>query len=263
MDERPLNAHVVDRARFDKSLAISAIEAGADLCNACVLSCRKGRLVARRGGAEAPFQGQVVVGADGPTSVVARSLGAGSTRFVATLQYEVGLRSPEAFVEVRQEGGESRGQSWFVPSGRTARAGVALPRSETRYLKVRLRSLLARLEAEGRIHPGAILAATGGLWPVGQPGRPASDGIAVLAGDAAGPRLPFAGCGVAGAYLSGESAGAAAADCIASSRPDALFDHTADISRRGAVGALSGPDAFQASWEALEQWARQMPPRGA
>ena len=61
---------VIDRTRFDKTLAIQALEAGADLCNGFVIRREARTMVARRNGVEAAFVGRSIVCSDGAASVV-------------------------------------------------------------------------------------------------------------------------------------------------------------------------------------------------
>ena len=78
-------------------------------------------VVGRRNGLEAAFSGQFIVGADGPSSVIGRSIGLANRHFLAAMQYEVGMRTPDAWLEFHQLGGDI---AWFVLCGRTARVGV-------------------------------------------------------------------------------------------------------------------------------------------
>ncbi len=157
---------MIDRTRFDKTLAIHALEAGADLCNAFVLTCAGGEVVARRNGTEARFRGRVIVGADGAPSVVTRNHRSGDVQYLSALQYEVGLNGDEDWVELINPLPGGSGFGWFVPSGRTARVGVAVDRSRAKDLKGAARALLRRYESDRRVFPNAILSASGGLIPV-------------------------------------------------------------------------------------------------
>ena len=201
-----VDACVIDRTRFDKTLAIQALEAGADLYNGFVIR-RDGRtLVARRNGVEAAFVGRTIVCADGAASVVSRSLLKGRRRFLATMQFEVGLDRPCDFVSLRRPVIQGRGVGWFIPSGRTARVGIALPRGMSRYLKQALSSFVREFERDGAIFQNATLGVTGGLVPIDR--RPLSDNdlCLVVAGDARGG-LGVDGAGITNAVLSGELAG--------------------------------------------------------
>jgi flavin-dependent dehydrogenase len=216
---------MIDRTRFDKTLAIHALEAGADLCNAFVLSCRDGEVVARRNGIEARFRGRVIIGADGASSVVTR--GHQEVGYLSALQYEVGLNGDEDWMELISPLPTGPGFGWFVPSGRTARLGVAVERSHAKVLKAAANALLRRYEADRRIFPNAILGASGGLIPVS--GRNLESGPGVLpAGDACGLAGPLGGAGIASAVLLGEVSGRVAAASVHADDPGLLADYPAE-----------------------------------
>ncbi|MEE2753440.1 MAG: hypothetical protein VX910_05615 [Candidatus Latescibacterota bacterium] len=197
---------MVDRTRFDKTLAIRALESGADLCNGFVIRREERTLIARRNGVEASFLGGAIVCADGAASVVSRSLVPSRRRFLTTLQFDVGLEKSRDVVYLTRPVIAGRGLGWFIPSGRTAKIGVALPQSMSRLLKPALASLMRDYERGGGIFKNAVLGVTGGLVPVDR--RIVSDvGLRMLvAGDARGG-LGLDGAGISNAVLSGELAG--------------------------------------------------------
>jgi flavin-dependent dehydrogenase len=197
---------ILDRTRFDKNLAMHALEAGADLAQAMVLRRDGMGVVGRRNGLEAAFGSRFLIGADGPSSVIGRSIGLTNRRFYASLQYEVGIRKSDAWLGYHVTE-DLPGIAWFVPCGNTARIGVGLQRSHAKHLKHWLNHFMTRLSADGLIYDG-ILGATGGLLPVNGPlEKMQSEGV-LLAGDAGGLSEPFCGGGVAMAVMSGEFAGA-------------------------------------------------------
>ncbi|MBT3603847.1 MAG: NAD(P)/FAD-dependent oxidoreductase [Candidatus Latescibacteria bacterium] len=197
--------YILDRTRFDKNLAIHALEAGADLAQALVLRRDGMGVVGRRNGLEAAFGAQFLLGADGPSSVIGRSIGLANQRFYVSLQYEVGIKKAEAWLAYYLTE-ELPGIAWFVPCGNTARIGVGLRRTHARHLKYWLNHFMARLVSDGHIYEG-VLGATGGLLPVNGPlEKMQAEGV-LLAGDAGGLSEPFCGGGVALAIMSGECAG--------------------------------------------------------
>ena len=212
--EVPAPGYVLDRTRFDKTLAIHALEAGADLANASVLRREGHRVVVRRNGREAEFEGRFIVGADGPNSVIGRSVGRGNTPCLATLQYEVGLRNRERWCEFHAPTDRDGSAGWVVPCGRTARVGVAVPKSSARSLKLRLAEFLGRLIDDGRVYADAILESTGGLVPAGASLGPLREGPVLLAGAAGGISQPFGGYGIASAVASGRIAGQTVAQAV-------------------------------------------------
>ena len=203
----PAPGYILDRTRFDKTLAIRALESGADLANALVLKRNGMRVVGRRNGIEAEFSGEYILGADGPNSVIGKSLGQVQNRYLATMQFEVGLCTPEEWVEFYRSSAEEEGLAWFVPCGRTAQIGVGVVRSQAKYLKARLSGFLNRLHTEGRIYGEGVLGCTGGLVPLANGSCTIQKGAILLAGDAGGISEPFSGVGIATAVVSGEVAG--------------------------------------------------------
>jgi flavin-dependent dehydrogenase len=210
----PVPGYVLDRTRFDKTLAIQALESGADLANASVLRREGRRVVVRRNGREGVFEGRFVVGADGPGSVVGRSIGAGGRPLLATLQYEVGLREPRDWCELYAAMVGEGSPAWFVPCGRTARVGVAVPQARASTLKTHLRGFLSRLAEAGILHAEAVLESTGGLVPADCSLGPLATDSVILAGAAGGISQPFGGCGIAAAVASGRLAGHRVADVV-------------------------------------------------
>lgn len=203
---------ILDRTRFDKNLAIHALEAGADLAQALVLGRKGTQVVGRRNGLEASFGASFLLGADGPSSVIGRSVGLANRRFYASLQYEVGIKQAVSWLTYYVTDALP-GIAWFVPCGKTARIGVGVQRSQARHLKHWLHHFMTRLIDDGFVYDG-ILGATGGLLPINGPlSQMQSDGV-LLAGDAGGLSEPFCGGGIALAVMSGEYAGGLVSQAI-------------------------------------------------
>jgi flavin-dependent dehydrogenase len=205
-EEIGVDGCVIDRTRFDKTLAINALESAADLCNGFVIRREERTLIARRNGVEAPFHGGAIVCADGAASVVSKSLVPSRRRFLTTMQFDVGLENPCQTVSLKRPVIAGRGLGWFIPSGRTAKIGIALPQSMSRLLKPALASVMRDHERDGGIFKNSVLGVTGGLVPIDR--RAVSNvGLSVLvAGDARGG-LGVDGAGISNAVLSGELAG--------------------------------------------------------
>jgi digeranylgeranylglycerophospholipid reductase len=254
--------YVLDRTRLDKTLAIQAIEAGADLANASVLRREGQRLVVRRSGREGVFEGRFLVGADGPGSVVARSIGVVDRAYLATLQYEVGLKTPRAWCDLYAAMVGQGSPAWFVPCGRTARLGVGVPRAQAGSLKTHLHGFMSRLVEEGTIHADAVLEATGGLVPAGCSVGPVQDAAVLLAGAAGGISQPFGGCGIAAAIASGRLAGSMVAEAVQGGCTQALDGYAFEI--RGLLGesgipARQNPEEIESLLERLESWFFRQP----
>lgn len=245
---------ILDRTRFDKNLAIHALEAGADLAQALVVRRDEMHVVGRRNGLEAAFAGRFIVGADGPSSVIGRSIGLANRHFLATLQYEVGMRTPDTWLEFHQLGND---MAWFVPCGRTARVGIGVPRVRARQLKSLLNHFLARQIADGRVFDG-VLSCTGGLLPLNGPLVSARAEQIMLTGDAGGFSEPFSSAGIASAIVSGELAGDLVG--VASAQGGVLEDYDVELRKR-MPGGFAGytPDSARLT-DRLAQVAAWRPP---
>ena len=253
---------VLDRARFDKTLAIHALESGADLANAIVLRRDGEGVVLRRNGIQARFVGKVILGSDGPGSVIGRSIGQSNRTFMAAMQYEVGMRVEDAWSELHRPIEGREGHAWFVPCGRTARVGVGLPRLQAKHLKQYLNRFLRRLAAEGRIYTEGILGCTGGLVPINGRLETAQSGGVLLAGAAGGMCDPFNGAGIASAVIGGEVVGRIVGDALQGEDPLILRDYDTEIGRKIPLGEWGQSADFGLMTERMYEiaaWRGQQP----
>ena len=266
--------HMLDRAAFDAALVAAAQQAGA--------RCRFG-VAARsitRAGAVALSDGRtvqaaVVIGADGPRSAVGRRIGQVNQHLVETRQITVALRQRHEATDIFLSAEIPGGYGWLFPKGDIAHVGAGVDPAH----KARLKSIVARLHAglieSGRVGAG-VLGLTGGAIPVGGmliPRGMLGDGLALLAGDAAGLTNPVTGAGIAAAVHSGRLAGEAAARWVAGDRgADAAFEdelrsvfeasldraveRRRELAARLRGGALPDRAALRRGWIAYpEYWA--------
>lgn len=201
-------ADVVDRAAFDQALARKAIDAGARLlmqrrvlgvsasASGCVLRTRD---LSMEGSAVEEVRCAAVVGADGPASVVRRSLGIPRPRNRLTA-YQVALSTPRAMdtASVDLYAGHDVAPgffAWVVPLGeRSCLAGLA---SEPGGMspKDRLERVMSKGPMAGLLEGSQPVAFHAGTIPLGPINRPVADG-AVLVGDSAGQCKATSGGGV-------------------------------------------------------------------
>ncbi len=215
-------AHVVDRAAFDHELAARAARAGARIrlgaravgvragAEGCEVEVRDGHAAASRELLEC----RVVVGADGPGSLVRRAVGLRRPR--EFLQgFEARLATPHGIdtTAVHLFAGRDTAPgffAWAVPVGEyELLAGVACERGPVS-ARARLERLLRDPRFMGEFRGLEPLAYYAGTIPVGPLARPVADG-AVLVGDAAAQPKGTSGGGV---YPALEAAGAAAAAIV-------------------------------------------------
>ena len=202
---------MLDRARFDAELVAEAVQAGA--------TCRFGTCVQRIGHAGVQLAtgdtvaARVVIGADGPRSMVGRAVGQVNAALVDTRQLTVRLCRPQRSTDIHLSGGIAGGYGWLFPKGDLANLGAGVAAGSRSALKAIVTRLHRRLAAQGQTG-SEVLALTGGVIPVGgmlDPVAALGNALVLLAGDAAGLTNPITGAGIAAAVLSGRMAGAAAA----------------------------------------------------
>jgi digeranylgeranylglycerophospholipid reductase len=210
----PLAGVVIDRGAFDRALAASAASAGAEVLpdtrvtgvdGLCVVTSR-GTLSAR-----------VVIGADGPLSVVARDAGLPRVEDAAFgLQHVMaGVACDPATVEMHFGGLAPGGYAWVIPRGDgTANVGIGVrPAREAGLARSALDAFVRMLERRGG-RPVARLRSAAKWIPVGGPLPVTVRGNVILAGDAAGQVIASNGGGIPTAAICGRIAGETAASHV-------------------------------------------------
>jgi geranylgeranyl reductase family protein len=220
---------MIDRVRFDAALVEEARDAGAALRlgvnvrgfdddGAAVLS--DGSRVGAR----------VIVGADGPRSVVGKAVGAENSEIAETRQMQVPLLEPFEATDIFLSSAIPGGYAWLFPKDDVANLGVGIASTWRADLKPLLAALHEELVSEGRVGR-EVISHTGGAIPVGGMRRLVSQlgaATVLLAGDAAGLTNPVTGAGITSAVISGRLAGEAAAKA-ARGFADAADDYADEI----------------------------------
>jgi len=250
------SGYMLDRAAFDAAL-VSAAEQAGTRCSlgASVRSVSpNGRVELADGRA---IIAKVVVGADGPRSIVGRAIGQSNRKLVETRQITVPLRHPHQATDIFLSADIPGGYGWLFPKGDVANLGAGVDPAHKARLKNIVAGLHSSLVANGRVGP-EILGLTGGPIPVGGMLRPwgtLGGTLVLLAGDAAGLANPVTGAGIAAAVHSGRLAGEAAASHV-SGIPTAGTDYEEEIEsvfkaaldralrRRAELAAIAGPGAL-------------------
>lgn len=224
---------MVDRDRFDRALAADAERAGARILTAvAAVGVQDGAIVLRpRGGPPMRLRPQVVVGADGPLSIVRRWAGIARPPLVPAAQARVRLARPMDTTEVYLDPAYRAGYAWLFPKGDLANAGVGfVPEPGGPSPGALLARVLTMLRDRGRI-AGPSTAHHAGWIPVAPVDR-SVEGKFLLAGDAAGQAHPVTGAGIAAAVACGRMAGEWAARAAAA----------------GDIGVLNG---YEEEWRDL------------
>lgn len=275
VDRRPnFRGHMIDRTAFDAKLVNDAIVAGAECRFRTSVQTIAARGVVTTHAGER-LSAQVIIGADGPRSLVGRALGQVNADLAETRQMTVVLSSPHAATDIFLSADIFGGYGWLFPKATAANLGVGVASHRKAELKRLLDRLHDRLVTEGRVGRD-VLGYTGGAIPVGGLVGPVGrlgDAIALLAGDAAGLTNPITGAGINAAVLSGALAGEAAARHVAGhahavgdygDEIEALFKPGLDRALRHrkrllasyAAGERPGPAALRETWIAYDAyWA--------
>ncbi len=213
----PLEGFAVSRRAFDKRLALAAEGEGAELRFPCgVTGVKDGRVRLANGG---EVEGQVVIGADGPLSTVARGAGFAPTREMYRMITGTSLGEFPDAIELYFGHHTPGGYGWMIPKATDANVGLGvtrLPPGED------LGSLLDRFLTAW----GLPRATDRTRWwvPIGPPPESARAGRALFVGDAANLVMATNGGGIPTAILSGRDAGVAAAGHCRTGAPLAEYD---------------------------------------
>jgi len=227
---------ILNREVADVLLAERAVDAGAELMTSTQATSidrsSDGSIrveLEAMGGQEVPSSvtATVIVGADGPQSLVGQHVGVTNTRKVIAHQVTVDLHDPVNETEVYLQPSYRGGYGWLFPKGDLANVGVGVDRALGGDPKAALQHLIGTLD--DRI--GEVRRTTGGLIPVNGPLQGVHGNI-LLAGDAAGHTHPITGGGIHQAVEAGQA--------VASTRP----------SRPVVSQARPQPPGRQARWRA-------------
>lgn len=244
---------MLDRASFDSELATAAACAGARLHTSTRLArMREGAaFLVGPTGEETEVRARVVVGADGPKSVVGESVGLTNRSFAAAKQVTTLLAEPLDTTHVFFDPLYRGGYGWLFPKGETANLGVAVGEASADTLDAALEHLTDRALECGFTLGRHVLGRTGGLIPVGGPLGEARAGNVLLVGDAAGQTHPITGAGIHAAVSCGRLAGRCCA-AFAESGDEADLEGYTEAWRRDWRDVLRTASRRRA--ELLKRW---------
>ena len=223
--EFDVDANVLDRKRFDLYLAEKAVEAGADLAiGTRVSAIDHGSIDISGMWGRRTIPADVIIGADGPNSLVARSAGLsaieddpmGAAHAVA---YDMtGVKIDEDAVEMYfGRNFVPGGYAWIIPHGKgSANVGMGIRKAMCEP-GVSFRDYLHRFIGEhpiasGKLKGGQVTSFIAGIVPVGGARQKTCAGNVMIAGDAAGHLIATNGGGIPTAMVAGKIAGETAAD---------------------------------------------------
>jgi len=206
------SGHMIDRQAFDAALVKIAQKSGAKCHFAAMvktLDDRQGLLLSTGEQVSA----KIIIGADGPRSIVGAVIGSVNEEIIETRQVAVELLAPHFATDIYLSNAFPGGYGWMFPKGGIANIGIGVAASERARLRGALDALVEQIAATGQVgrkvlgYTGGPIPAGGLLAPVGEVGQMP----VILAGDAAGLTNPITGAGISAAVASGRMAGEAAA----------------------------------------------------
>jgi digeranylgeranylglycerophospholipid reductase len=220
----------IDRRIFDKELFARATEAGAEsLLGARVLDITRSNgtvtgIVVRHDGKRKTLKAQVVVGADGVNSQIARLTGLRKAYKPDDIDSCFAYEMANCDLEVTDLmefllGSElsPRGYIWIFPKGAgRANVGIGIGGGvETKTAKEYLDQFLKYHEvAKQQLSKARVIETRVGALPVCGPNKTNVVDGAILVGDAAGQIHPITGGGMGYAMVCGSIAGRVAAECV-------------------------------------------------
>ena len=192
---------VLDRRAYDRYLAARAAGAGARVLPATRARLEEG-IVQLSGHFNGKIRPEIIIGADGPHSIVSRAMGNPIQETGICLEYEmadvnIDPDAAEMYFSAKYAPG---GYAWIIPLGQDmANVGVGVRASYLAGQKLPL--ILDRFIREHRVAAeklagGEVLAVMRGLVPAGGTVGAIQKGNMLLAGDAAGQVMATSGGGI-------------------------------------------------------------------
>jgi len=219
-----VNADAIDRRRFDKHLAMLAGKAGAQvLVGTNVLEVDGTELLMDGAFGEFDVKAKIIIGADGPNSVVAKAnnmlrdadpMGTGTAFEYELSGVDVDREAVEMYFGKDYVPG---GYAWIISQGEdTANIGVGI-REAMFEQHMCARDYLEKFMykhpiASEKLAGASIVSVVAGLVPVGGAPKVTATNDTVIAGDAAGHIIATNGGGISTAMVGGRIAGETAAD---------------------------------------------------
>ncbi len=198
----------VDRTAMDQAIVAQAIEEGATIKTDVTVNGVRGAKVETTKGV---FEAKLIVGADGPMSVVAKA--AGLERPVAAPAMSASIAGDFSDITEMHFGNVAPGgYAWIIPKGKSANVGVGVWPRYKGNLKILYDTFLRKLGL-------TQTRATGGYVPLEGPLHRTVKSNVILVGDAAGHVMPPNGGGINVAMICGRIAGETIADHLGGNVP--------------------------------------------
>ena len=259
--------YIFRRERLEAQAARAACEAGV-VCHqpARVLEVGDGEIVFQDDQGTHKIDCHVIIGADGPRSMVRKAMHLPEQPLAMGLEYELQLAQPLTAAEIHFLPEYGAGYAWIFPhDDGTAGVGLALDPPGYADLREGLLAFIDRMAALGRIKTDAPRRIIAGPVPIGGPVEHSVEGRMMLVGDAAGQTNPLTGAGIYTAAFCGQLAGRIAAQAIQKEDLEILQSYESewrDLLDMMLIRALRGrermingqPDAAAHRDASLEAW---------
>jgi len=219
--------YMLNRATFDKELAAEAIKKGAKyLTNACCVSHVSGEVKIVQGSNILNIRPKVILGADGPKSIVGKWMNKSITDFVMGYGVELPLMKPKDYLEIYFLQSLKGGYGWLFPKGKIANVGIGMSFGENNVSEDKkiLHEFCNYLETIGKVI-NSPLSFRAGLIPCSGLFQESVVGNMMLVGDAAGQTHPITGGGIAPAVICSKIAGNIAAKAIMGNQLEVLKNY--------------------------------------
>jgi len=231
-----LHRHLLEAqmARTAESLGVQCVQP------ARVVEVTEKALVVEREGERFHLHANVVIGADGPNSMVRAAMGLGLPEMAIGMEYELPLTGPQEDAQVHFREDYGAGYAWIFPHGNTAGVGLALDDAGNGRMRRLLDEFVCQNKSRGLLAKDMDkpLAVVSGPIPVGGVVSATVCGNRMLAGDAAGQTNPLTGAGILSAIVCGRMAGCAAASAI--EKDDLKLLETYESEWRDFLGGMLG-----------------------
>lgn len=224
--------YILNRDVFDRYLADRAVQAGVKL-----LTKTQATLVTDQGvvikaqGKSSMIQASVIIGSEGPKSLVAKAMNCPPEALAYAKQITVKLRKRLKWARIYFSPSIPGGYAWLFPKDDLANVGVSLDLKLGGSVATALGEFQQYLIHEGVISE-EVLRTTGGVIPIGGLRIRTQQNNLMLVGDAAGHTHPISGEGIFQAIVAGKIAGYLAAESIKTDNMNVLTQYPEQCAKR-------------------------------
>ncbi|ODA40831.1 geranylgeranyl reductase family protein [Desulfosporosinus sp. BG] len=206
--------YILNRDVFDRYLAERAVKSGVKLfTKAQAVAVTDQGVIVNEQGNLSMVKARIVIGADGPKSVVAQAMPCPPQVLAYAKQITVKLRKRSPWAQIYFSPSIPGGYAWLFPKNDLANVGVSIDLSLGGNVARALAEFQQYLIKEGVISK-EVMRTTGGAIPIGGPRLRMQQKNLMLVGDAAGHTHPISGEGIFPAIVAGKIAGSLAVDSI-------------------------------------------------